>query len=319
MAPKIWMPGAERWNTGSAYFAPMGQHGGGTRRVTWHTTEGPPGSMYGALSWLDNLRGNPYYSLLIDPKLRRMAQCCGADRAARSMRNGGVLPGGQNQYGLVNIQISVVGYAADKPMLALPDDMRREILKWTDSWGVPRTMPSGDLGVNNRNEFDWRHFSGHFSHAQALGESRRVDPGPCTEADLFKEDTDMPNTGTLASGPIVVPPGGTTYVKWPSKWTSKAMKPLHSGSGVNIGIKGPYTATLELLKSEGALHIHFNEVLRRDRKAIKRRHRHEALTRMALVTNSGDIRGSRLLRIALHNPTDAPIRVRRSRLRLLWW
>lgn len=310
MAPKLWLRDADRWMTGGTYFAPMGP--GKTRKVTWHKTEGH--SLYDAARTMRD-KGGTYYHLAVDLETGQMLQFCGADRAARSLENGGFHHGvGCNKYGEINLQVAVVGFSADG---MIPKGSKRkrldEILAWADSWGVPRVMPHGNLGIENRSYEAWEQKSGHFSHAQAPGNSHH-DPGRCSPQDLFGEDREMPEYAEFGRKAFTIPAGKSVWVNWTDG--SRPGEQIHEKDSSVLRVPGLYEATLEVRKSPGPVEVAFcemqdREVLSSDAEIVD-----EAL---ALVSNKAMLTNKRNLRVRMKNVSEAPVRVFSTELRLAWW
>lgn len=309
--PKLWVDGADRWNTRGMRFSPMSRVGS-TRKMVWHKTEGD--GLYEAARWMDVDGGN-YYHLAIDWESGQMLQFCGADRAARSLENGGFGPGGIgcNKFGEICLQVAVVGYSKDG---MIPKGSKRKnldkVLAWADSWGVPREMPHGNLGKVDRDGGVWARESGHFSHAQAPG-NRHFDPGACSPKDLFGDD-EMPEYAEFGRKAFTIPAGKSVWVNWTG--ATRPAEPIHRRGEANLRVPGLYEATLEVRKSPGTVQVSFCEVQDREVLSADTEVVSEAL---ALVSNKAKLNNQRNLRIRMKNVSEEPVRVFSTELRLAWW
>ena len=221
------------------------------RKVVWHATEG--GSLLGAADWM--ARNGSFYTLLVEPRSGEALSFCSATRAARSMAPG--WNPGNNRSGEVCIQIAFVGYSKDNPMRVAEDSgVLEELLKWTDSWGVPRVMPSGPFENGNRNLNDWRTKSGHYAHRQAPYNSGS-DPGRAPDAlmgrgNVTKGCCDMGHEYGQLSGldKLVIKSGTSVWVAWPNQ----EKKGFHDKSSARLKLDGPATISFEH-KANGALTV----------------------------------------------------------------
>lgn len=307
--PKLWIPGVDKWDTGSTYFAPMSREGRSNRRVVWHKTEG--NSVWGAAETM-RARGGSYYHLVMDLDSGEMLQFTTPDRAARSLENGGLFHGvGCNRYGDLCIQVAVVGYSKDG---MIPKGSRRKnldkVLAWLDSWGIPREMPHGNLGVQSRNQNLWLTKSGHFSHAQAPGNSH-VDPGDCSPEDLFGEE--MPEFAQFSRKGFTVPPGRSVWLNWSQ--FSRSAKDVYSSGSSAIKIPGMYQGTVEL-QASGPGRLAFCEAI--DGK-VTDLDEQDFAAGAVLVSNMARLTRGRNLKIRVRNTGDKPLRVGGAQLRLAWW
>lgn len=309
--PKLWLPDADRWNTRDVYFAPMGVQGK-TRKMVWHKTEGD--SLYGAAEWM-RIKGGTYYHLVLDLQTGGMIQFTGADRAARSLENGGFHHGlGCNKFGEICLQVAVVGWSKDG---LIPEGSRRrnldKVLEWADSWGVPRVMPHGNLGTRDRSYSAWEQMSGHFSHAQAPG-NRHHDPGWCSPKHLFGEDREMPEYAEFGRKAFTIPAGKAVWVNWTDSTREGAE--IHDKGESVLKVPGLYEATVELRKSPGDVEVAFCETQDREVLSVDPERVSQSV---ALISNKGRVGPNRNLKIRMKNMSEKPVRVFSTELRLVWW
>jgi hypothetical protein len=145
--------------------------GATSRKVVWHTSESDPGSIEGVANWVQQQRIQ--YTLLWDPSTGEVIQLLPADVGARSMMNDGWWP--TNRFGKVCIQICVIGRASNHPLKrGRKLKGRRKLLRWMDSWGVPRKAIQHKWPPS-RSQYLWKQ-SGHTTHAAAPGNDH-TDPG----------------------------------------------------------------------------------------------------------------------------------------------
>ena len=314
--PELWFPGAERWNTGSTNFWPMGGQNH-IRRATHHTIQGD--SIWGMASWLSDPRAGDayqgYYHVGIDGQTGESVAFTTADRAARSMGNGHLFEDGCNIYGEVNIQVCWAGFAEDRPVANAKPEVKRRVMKWLRSWGIPDVMPHGNLGTINRSVDVWMNQSGHFSHGQAPG-NNHTDPGWCSPEELFIDgvDDDMPLSAQFARGGFRLDPGQSVFLNWSR--SSGDVDKIHREGQSRIGIPGLYQATLDLATDDAPLEASFCEVKDRDVKAADTS---LVLGEKWLVSNSGTLQGGRVLKVRLSNPNAFPVTVSSAKLRLQYW
>lgn len=241
-----WLPGAEHSQSNNAGT----MEGKGSRKIVLHASESDPGSIKGVVNWVH--QQNSEYHFVIDDKARKVVQLFPANKAARSMMNGGINGGvGCNRSGEVCIQICIVGRARNNPIQHLSQWALDVIVGIGDAWGVPhRVVKEGrDAGA-------WLNQSGYFGHANAPGNDH-TDPGGFNEQDLFKgghpplSKPQKPGKGKNPTPPAKTPPPPppaaskgrhvvSRVVKQGGK--GKAVRFLQEKLGVVVdGVYGPHT------------------------------------------------------------------------------
>lgn len=161
------LPSAHQYANG--FVADGGSMVGGPPRVTWHTTESSPGSMDGVIAWLVARKSAAH--LVWDPSTGEIVQLIRADRAARALEHPAGTPE-TNRAGAVNVQIEVIGHAADPftQYLMLGHDV---LLAWLDELGVPRRWVDVDARMSWA---EWNAYAGHCGHRHVPGQTH-TDPG----------------------------------------------------------------------------------------------------------------------------------------------
>jgi hypothetical protein len=215
---------------------------GGPPRATWHTTEDDP-HQKSALQVAEYLRSVDYCSHIVwNPVSGDVVQMIPADRAARALRNedGGVQT---NRHGQVNIQVEVVGRAA-QPFTDGPMVGRHAVVEWLRSHGIPDVWPAGQPlaygpderrpGVNpaaygkaNGTRDSW-HAGGHFGHSQ-VPENHHGDPGRIDVHKLLSapQEDAMPEPRDVWDVPLGVTVGGETREDRASRylvWTDQRVR-----------------------------------------------------------------------------------------------
>lgn len=174
--PDRFLPGAE-----VRQVHPGWTMAGGPPRATWHITDdaltntGEPAiSASGVADYLNNVGYQP--TIVWDPVTGQVIQLLPADVGGSALEGG---PPETNKMGTVNIQVEAyftpnetrfgVRYAqlTDTPCTGLD-----AILRWMDSWGIPRVAP---LAPGNRNPIIWASVAGHYGHYNVPNNSH-VDP-----------------------------------------------------------------------------------------------------------------------------------------------
>lgn len=171
-----WMPGVARVRAA----VDGGPLRGGSPRVVWHTTESDPECVPAASAASELERIGRQTHLVWNPHTGGMVQTIPVTRAARALRDrGGTLA--PNREGRVCLQVEVVGFAVS-PFTEGPLFGLGEILRWLDTWRVPRDWPAGtpgddpDRGDTELGRARWAR-GGHFGHSQVPGNAH-TDPGP---------------------------------------------------------------------------------------------------------------------------------------------
>lgn len=177
-------------------------------RVVWHTTESDTGdrAFNGVVGWLRYKGSEPH--LVWDPTTGRVGQFLPANVSGRALANAGLHR--TNRAGVVTIQIEVMGRAANNPLKHGPWNGFDTILRWLDSWGIPRTWPAGlpprsvgSYGVDNgyRSMGLWLEKGGHYGHVQVPGNTHS-DPGEIDPARWSDRGT-RPDRGERPKRPKV--------------------------------------------------------------------------------------------------------------------
>lgn len=166
----LWMPGVRQVR---AWGALDMRHGGGytARKVTFHTTES--GNDSGSIVWLPKYvidRGSSY-TVLWNPWTGQFRQMYAANVGARSLK-GGRWGYETNRNGRINIQVSIVGRASQRPLAGgSPLKGRQRLIEWLDAWGIPHT----DITSASRSKAAYNR-SGYSSHA-SVPYNDHYDPG----------------------------------------------------------------------------------------------------------------------------------------------
>lgn len=193
-----WLPGAERVRA----TRDGGGLAGGAPRVVWHTDESDP-EQTPARSAAHQLDRTGWAAHLVwNPVTGDIVQMVPATRAARGL--GGEIGGREaNREGRMCLQIQVVGFASE-PFTAGSLRALEDILRWLDTWGIPRCWPAGpppaepSCGNTERDRARWS-LGGHFGHSQVPG-NKAADPGGIDIATLVPRCRVMPGV----AGPDLV-------------------------------------------------------------------------------------------------------------------
>jgi hypothetical protein len=185
----------------------MGALKGGAPRVVWHTSESDPG-MISARSVAQRLEDQGRNAHLVwNPRDGEIVQMVPATRPART------LPGEIGREGRLCLQIVVVGFAGD-PFTGGPLNGVDGILRWLDTWRVPRRWPAGgplpspDAYLAPRARRQWAR-GGHFGASQVPQTSVPA-PGAI---DIDK----ITGPGTLLGVPRPRPAPGASRVPVPAR------------------------------------------------------------------------------------------------------
>ncbi len=169
-----WFPGAEHVRAS----LDGGRPAGGAPRVVWLTTGSDPRETPAVSAACHLDRVGFAVHLVWNPLGGEVVQMLPATRAARALQDG---VGGLelNREGRICLQIQVVGYA-QCPFTEGPLRGLAGILRWLDSWRVPRRWPAGAPLAEPvcrdaaRERARWSR-GGHFGHSQVPG---NTDPDP---------------------------------------------------------------------------------------------------------------------------------------------
>lgn len=300
----LWFPGTTRRGTGGTTIHPMA---GDTsvRKATHHATEGD--SLWGAVHWIERPDHRGFYSLIIDGRTGESVQWIQANRAARSMASG--WSPGWNRSGTINIQIGWVGWSKNDPMRQARPDVLEKVLQWTDSWGVPRTMPSGPFNNNRKVGSDWRTKSGHYSHSQAPN-NISSDPGRPPDALLYPDRVEEClmglKDGNLNGNDMQVQPSEAVYVNW------RQERDWHVEGAANIKLRGQLWLEIEH-RADGPVTVSVGEMVDGKFSKIRREDHPAARCRTNLMVNAKDN-----IRIRVTNPTAKPVNVTNLAFRARW-
>ncbi|MBV2363223.1 hypothetical protein KUM37_07660 [Streptomonospora sp. NEAU-YY374] len=194
-----WMPGAKRVCCSNARG---GQLQGGAPRAVWTTTESDPAALSARAVAQRLVADGRSAHLVWNPLTGETAQLLPATAAAAGQLN----PDGTDRAceGRVCLVIQVIGHTlapfTDSPLRGL-----EPILRWLDSWRVPRRWPAGTpparpgLPEDCQSERLWAR-GGHFGHSQVPG-ATAAGPGAIAPQRLLDPDRRPP-----APGPAVPPP-----------------------------------------------------------------------------------------------------------------
>ncbi|GLW65420.1 hypothetical protein Arub01_36640 [Actinomadura rubrobrunea] len=151
-----------------------GALGGGAPRVVWLTSESDPRLVSARSVAADLARESRPAHLVWNPGSGEVVQQVPIVRAARALN------GRAGREGRICAQIMVVGRAREPFTAGLLAGLE-EIMRWLDSWGVPRRWPAGpplpspQSYHSGRSRRDWAR-GGHYGACQVPGLSR-PDPG----------------------------------------------------------------------------------------------------------------------------------------------
>ena len=202
---EAWLPGAVCVRAD----ADGGRLSGGAPRVVWHTTESDPHdtSALSVAHQLNNLDRQPH--VVWNPLTGETVQMIPATLAARALHGGsGAEP---SREGRLCIQIEVIGFA-DDPFTEGPLQGLDTIMRWLDSWSVPRRWPAGPpgragetYGLSGRGSRRLWAQGGHFGHSQ-VPEAGHGGPGPIDVHKILEFDVRVPRP-RLAAVRVAAAPG----------------------------------------------------------------------------------------------------------------
>lgn len=198
-----WLPGAQKVPT--AFDG--GRFSGGAPRVVWHTTESDPRGTAAAAAAQHLEEKGCATHLVWNPLTGELVQMLPAVRPARSLGDlGGDLE--PSREGRLCLQIDVVAFSTD-PFTSGPLHGLAAILRWLDSWNMPRRWPAGPPPAepisrdSARDRARWSR-GGHFGHSQVPGNAH-FDPGALDIRKLTANPADAPaatgQPGVAAPGP----------------------------------------------------------------------------------------------------------------------
>jgi hypothetical protein len=191
-APALALPGAV-WDpipkSGGGYFTGLRPFKGTAKKVTLHTTE-----TANKPNWAAQQTGIPHLTINLNTKERW--QHLKFDTAAYTLQGGEHSP---NSDSGVNIQIEIIGYAAQSPSWAdaTYDDLKKILLWLSVNVEIPYVFPVAFPPHHRLSWAEWEPMSGILGHSMATWNSH-TDPGALDVARLTASSVDPE--------PPIVPP-----------------------------------------------------------------------------------------------------------------
>lgn len=184
---EAWLPGAIRVRADTD----GGRLGGGAPRVIWQTTERDPHGVAARSAAHDLNRVDAAPHLVWNPVSGDLVQLVPITRAASGPVVATVGGLHANRQGRVCVQVAVIGFAS-VPFTSGPLRGLATIMRWLDTWGVPRGWPAG-APTGRIRAASLRHWAqgGHFGCSQVPG-ARHAGPGPIDVRTIAEFDVAVP-------------------------------------------------------------------------------------------------------------------------------